>query len=374
MATPPYENITGIYTIDDKHQAISRADYSGSARPGQIVIDTADYSMWVGTNTGSLVAAGGGGGGGSVTPPAGANTQVQFNNAGAFGGSVGLTFNSTTGILSAPKFSGNGANLSALPAANIVGTVANATYATSAGSANSVVGANVVGAVTFATTANAVAIANVTGAGNIAVLNLNGDGTKVLAGNGDWVTSSGGGSAPVGPTGSLQYVGADGALAGTGDMIYEPDWQQLTVGPRVDDGNGNSELVGTVAAGYIYADKVMGGKMMYSATYVEGGAYVEDDGTGTNTSIVDLNKACYFKMDVSVPVTLTLVSYSIEGPFVSRFTLEINGGSAGVTWWPGAKWSGGTAPVLSSGVDIIEFITDNGGSSTVGYVLASDVA
>jgi hypothetical protein len=87
MATPPYENITGIYTIDDKHQAISRADYSGSARPGQIVIDTADYSMWVGTNTGRLVAAGGGGGGGSVTPPAGANTQVQFNNAGAFGGS-----------------------------------------------------------------------------------------------------------------------------------------------------------------------------------------------------------------------------------------------------------------------------------------------
>lgn len=238
--------MAGIHTMSDKHIAISKAELDGLARPGQIVVDADDgYSLWVGNDSGNLIAAGGGGGGG--------------------------------------------------------------------------------------------------------------------------------GSAPVGPTGSLQYVGADGAAAGTGDMIYEPDWQQLTVGPRVDDGSGNSELVGTVAAGYIYADKVMGGKMMYSATYVEGGAYVEDDGTGTNTSIVDLNKACYFKMDVPVPVTLTLVSYPIEGPFVSRFTIEITGGSTGVTWWPGAKWSGGTAPVLSGGVDIIEFITDNGGASTVGYVLATDV-
>jgi len=195
----------------------------------------------------------------------------------------------------------------------------------------------------------------------------NDDGNLIAAGGG------GGGSTPVGTTGSLQYVGADGALAGTDGMIYEPDYQQLTVGPLVDDGSGNSELVGSVAAGYLFADKFVGSKTMYSNTYVEGGAYVEDDGTGTDNSIVDLNKACYFKMDVPVPVTLTLMTYSIEGPYVSRFTIEITNGATGVTWWPGAKWSGGTAPVLSSGVDIIEFITDNGGASTIGYVLASDV-
>jgi hypothetical protein len=239
--------MAGIYTMSDKHIAISKAELDGLARPGQIVVDAEDYSLWVGNDDGDLIAAGGGGGGG-----------------------------------------------------------------------------------------------------------------------GDFV--------PVGPIGALQFVGEDSTLAGTGDMIYEPYWQQLTVGPRVDDGSGNSELVGTVASGYIYADKVMVGKMMYSATYIEQGAYVEDDGTGTNTSIVDLNKACYFKMDVPVPVTLTLMTYSIEGPFVSRFTIEITGGSTGVTWWPGVKWPGGTAPVLSSGVDIVEFITDNGGASTVGYVLASNVS
>lgn len=193
----------------------------------------------------------------------------------------------------------------------------------------------------------------------------NDDGNLIAAGGG------GGGSAPVGPTGALQYVGADGALAGTDGMVYEPDYQQLSVGPLVTDADGNSALVGSVAAGYIFADNFVGSTRMYSNIYVDRGAYVVDDGTGT--FIVDLNKASYFSLEVTAPVTLAITTYSIEGEFASRFTMEINGGSNGVTWWPGAKWSSGTAPVLSSGVDIIEFITLNGGASTIGYVLATDV-
>lgn len=42
----------------------------------------------------------GGGSTGLVTPPAGATTQVQYNNAGAFGADSGLTYNSSTKILS----------------------------------------------------------------------------------------------------------------------------------------------------------------------------------------------------------------------------------------------------------------------------------
>jgi hypothetical protein len=41
----------------------------------------------------------GGGGGGSGTP-GGSTTQVQFNNAGAFGGDADLTWNSVTNVLS----------------------------------------------------------------------------------------------------------------------------------------------------------------------------------------------------------------------------------------------------------------------------------
>ena len=76
--------------------------------------------------------------------------------------------------------------------ANVSGFVANATHATVSDSSNSVTGGNVIGAVglaTFATTANAVAVANVSGIGNISVINLNGNGSQILAGNGAWINT-----------------------------------------------------------------------------------------------------------------------------------------------------------------------------------------
>lgn len=51
---------------------------------------------------GSSVAIGGGGGG----TPGGADTQVQFNDGGAFGGDAGLTYNKTTDLLTGVGFSG----------------------------------------------------------------------------------------------------------------------------------------------------------------------------------------------------------------------------------------------------------------------------
>jgi hypothetical protein len=55
----------------------------------------------------------------------GSNTWVQYNNSGNFGGVPAFTFDSTTGVLTAPYFSGNGGN--------ITGTVPNANYATYSG-------------------------------------------------------------------------------------------------------------------------------------------------------------------------------------------------------------------------------------------------
>jgi hypothetical protein len=50
--------------------------------------------------TGNLSWAAGGGGGGGGGTPGGANTQIQFNNAGSFGGSSGLTYNVANSTLS----------------------------------------------------------------------------------------------------------------------------------------------------------------------------------------------------------------------------------------------------------------------------------
>jgi hypothetical protein len=69
---------------------------------------------------------GGGGGGGS---PGGSNTEIQFNNAGTFGGDTGLTYNSTTkqlhvtGNITGNYIIGDGSRLSNINGSNITGIV-----------------------------------------------------------------------------------------------------------------------------------------------------------------------------------------------------------------------------------------------------------
>lgn len=226
-------NITSNVTFTDEV-------YLGDV--GNVHIDGGTSGYVLSTDgTGNLSWVVQSGGGGNSTP-GGSNTQVQFNNAGAFAGSSQFTFNSATNLLTAANIAGNGSRLTNLPAANVVGTVAsattastatlanaanvaysvsganvsgqvatanyasfanvantvtstvaNATHADVADLANSVAGSNVVGTVANANyasyagvsdSANLVAVANVSGIGNIATINLTGSSGNVLYGNG----------------------------------------------------------------------------------------------------------------------------------------------------------------------------------------------
>ena len=129
--------------------------------------------------------------------PGGTNTQVQFNDDGVFGGDANFTFTKTTGILSAPqisasnnivapnitantgKFTGNAAGLTNIPGANVVGTVANATYANTAGTVTSAAQPNITSVGTL-TTLNVSGNANV---GNIGTNKLIATGTGQFGGN-----------------------------------------------------------------------------------------------------------------------------------------------------------------------------------------------
>jgi hypothetical protein len=114
----------------------------------------------------SWAAGGGGGGNGS---PGGANTQVQFNDAGSFGGDSGFTYNKNTNILSVTN-----ANVSTLVVgnANATGNIS-ATYFIGNGSlltglttdlANYVIQPNQ---------------ANITSLGNLTFLNIDGNTTSL---------------------------------------------------------------------------------------------------------------------------------------------------------------------------------------------------
>jgi trimeric autotransporter adhesin len=90
-------------------------------------------------------------GGGGTGSPGGSNTQVQYNDAGVFGGFAGFTFDETTSILTSPGninstsgiFNGDGGGLSNVVGANVVGTVATATAATTAGTVTSAAQPNI---------------------------------------------------------------------------------------------------------------------------------------------------------------------------------------------------------------------------------------
>lgn len=177
--------------------------------------------------------------------------------------------------------------------------------------------------------------------------------------DGELVSAVGGDSGPstVGPVGAIQFVGGEGELAGVAELTYDPVYNQLTT-------------TGDFSAASVSAENYVGSRTMFSGKYIEAGQFLDG-----STITVNLEEGCYFSFEVVGPVTIDVLRYSIEGPFASRFTFQIlNGGSDTVTWPIGFKWPGGVEPTLSpAGIDIIEFITTDGGFTAIGIVKALNV-
>ena len=90
MSTPPpYTGITGIFTVQDKHHDVTLAEYAGHAKPGQIIIDTSDYSMHIGSADGTFTSVGGGGG--NTTAVVNGDSEVDIPDPS---GNIILTVNS----------------------------------------------------------------------------------------------------------------------------------------------------------------------------------------------------------------------------------------------------------------------------------------
>ena len=193
--------------------------------------------------------------------------------------------NATTAIVAA-YFSGDGANLTNLPAgsatkitdgtsnvdipttdgnvtvgvggtadvlivtttgANVAGTLNATGIITGIGSGlSAIAGANVTGEVTNAATANAVALANVSGAGNIASINIDGVASNILYGNGVFAPAGAGSNsaAIANGTSNINIATADGSatigIGGVADIV-------TVSGTAVT-------VVGGVAATYVSGD------------------------------------------------------------------------------------------------------------------------
>ena len=193
----------------------------GNAGNVKITGGTSGYVLQTdGTGNLSWTAQTGGGGNGV---PGGSNTQVQFNDAGSFGGNSGFTFDKTTGIFTSPFVAGNGNGLSNIQGANVSGTVGNANLSQfidvssvnnnfsyhlvlSAGDGDKSIHIdaddnlqyNPADGTLTAVRVDATYVladlqfsdgypaANVTGLGNIATANFDGNASNVLHGDGSW--------------------------------------------------------------------------------------------------------------------------------------------------------------------------------------------
>ena len=128
----PVINENGVATLN----GLQVTGLSNLGSVGNVIILGGDNGYFLQTDgEGRLTWAPGGNGGGGNGSPGGANTQVQFNNEGNFGGDAGFTYNSVTNVLSvsgnivANRFIGNGALLTGIvaPIANFANFAGNVT-------------------------------------------------------------------------------------------------------------------------------------------------------------------------------------------------------------------------------------------------------
>lgn len=89
---------------------------------------------------------------------------------------------------------------------------------------------------------------------------------------------------------------------------------------------------------------------------------------------VDLSAGDVFTVTISAATTLTFSN--VPANKAATFNLIItNGGAATVTWPTSVKWASGTAPTLTaSGVDVLTFLTPDGGTTWYGTVAVAAAA
>lgn len=94
--------------------------------------------------------------------------------------------------------------------------------------------------------------------------------------------------------------------------------------------------------------------------------------TAVAASAIDCSVGNYFTKTASGALTWTVTNVPSSRAY--SFILELtNGGTGTQTWFSGIKWPGGTAPTLTaSGVDMLGFITDDGGTTWRGVQLMKD--
>ena len=331
---------------------------------------------------------GGGGGNGS---PGGSNTEVQFNNAGTFGGDAGFTYNSTTNQLHVTGniLSVNYVATSNVTAGNIIGN-----YIIGDGSKlSNINAANITGNVAFATTAGTVttnAQPNITSVGTLTTLTVSGN---LVAGN-----------ANLGNTVNANYYFGNGAyLTGVGNANYSPLANFANYAGNVTvSSQPNITSVGTLTTLTVLGNLVAGNANLGNAVnanyYFGNGAFLTGVGNANYTPLANFanyagnvtlssqpnitSVGTLLNLDTSGNVTATS---NIIGANVvaNQYLTALNANVTGTTNLSGAVVISNTGNLTSQGninfnsvpnVSLGTIANIHIGGGVAGYVLRTDGA
>jgi hypothetical protein len=96
-------------------------------------------------------------------------------------------------------------------------------------------------------------------------------------------------------------------------------------------------------------------------------------GSRTTATTIDITNGNVQTMTVGDALTLTFSNPIASGDATSFMLKVTNGGAYTLTWPTSVDWAGGTAPTLiASGVDILVFYTDDGGTIWHGVHSSAD--
>lgn len=288
-------NLTSLTVVGNSNLGnVSNITITGGTNGYVLSTDGAGNLSWI--------AQSGGGGNGT---PGGSNTQVQFNNAGSFGGSPKFTWNDVSDQLTV---TGNMTVTNNVTSLNLVATNANVSTLTSTGNitAGNVSGGNLVSANFLSGTLTTASQLNINYLGNIGWLNVN---TALPNANGN-ITFNGsingtGAASNITITGNLDagnFVQAE-RLIGSLSTAAQPNITSLgNLTSLTVVGNSNLGNVGNV--------KILGG----NANFV-----LSTDGSG-NLSWVEQAAA-----NATVPGGLnTYIQFNDNGTFGGDNTLTWN--------------------------------------------------
>ena len=96
-------------------------------------------------------------------------------------------------------------------------------------------------------------------------------------------------------------------------------------------------------------------------------------GSVSGATTINLLNGNFFSATVAGATTWTF-SNPLASPNACGFVIELtNAGASAITWPAAVKWPGGTAPTLTAaGVDVLVFITDDGGTNWRGIASMLD--